>query len=147
MMMTFGMFVFSLSTAAYQDLQRQTAWRHSAQQRIGRRPVRQFLGPGDDTINLSGTLLPQFTGGQQHLDQLREMAAEGAAWPLIEGTGYNYGLFVIESISERKSLPMADGAAQKINFDISLAAVDEEEPGLLGDFNSALSRSMLENLA
>ncbi len=27
MMMTYGMFVFGLSTAAYQELQRQTAWR------------------------------------------------------------------------------------------------------------------------
>lgn len=43
MMMTFGMFVFGLNTAAYQELQRQTAWRHASQNRIGARPVRQFF--------------------------------------------------------------------------------------------------------
>lgn len=132
MMMTFGMFVFGLDTAAYQELQRQTAWRHSSQSRIGKRPVRQFLGPGDDSITLSGTLLPQFTGGQQHLDELRAMADEGAAWPLIEGNGYYYGLFVIESLTERKSHQTKDGTAQRIQFDISLTAIDEERPDLLG---------------
>lgn len=132
MMMTFGMFVFGLDTAAYQELQRQTAWRHASQSRVGARPVRQFVGPGDDTITISGTLLPQFTGGQQHLDELRDMANEGAAWPLIEGSGYYYGLFVIESLGERKSHQMRDGTAQRIQFDLSLAAVDEGRPDLLG---------------
>lgn len=74
MILAYGMFVFGLSTAAYQELQRQIAWRHQSQGRVGRKPARQFLGIGEESITLSGTLLPQFTGGQQSLDQLREMA-------------------------------------------------------------------------
>ncbi|SDG27274.1 hypothetical protein SAMN05216571_10810 [Onishia taeanensis] len=131
MMMTLGMFVFGLSTAAYQELQRQTQWRHQSQGRVGRRPARQFLGAGDDTITLTGTLLPQFTGGQQHLDQLREMANQGAAWPLIEGSGLYYGLFVIERLNERKSSFMRDGAAQQIEFDLTLQRLDEDSPDQL----------------
>lgn len=145
MMMTFGMFVFGLDTAAYQELQRQSAWRHSSQSRIGKQPARQFLGPGDDSITLSGTLLPQFTGGQQHLDELREMANEGAAWPLIEGNGYYYGLFVIESLTERKSHHTKDGTAQRIQFDIKLTAIDEDRPdllGILGDPSSSYSSTL-----
>jgi phage protein U len=135
MMMTYGMFVFGLDTAAYQELQRQTSWRHSAQNRIGRRPARQFLGPGDDTITLTGVLLPQFTGGQQNLDELREMANEGAAWPLIEGNGTNYGLFVIESMRERKTHQMEDGTAQRIEFDLVLQRVEDDETQRLGTLN------------
>lgn len=127
MMMTYGMFVFGLDTAAYQDLQRQTAWRHSSQNRVGRRPARQFLGPGDDTISLSGTLLPQFTGGQQHLDELREMAEQGAAWPLIEGSGTYYGVYVIDSLSEQKALHLRDGSAQRIQFTLTLQRVDDDD--------------------
>lgn len=137
MMMTLGMFVFGLDTVAYQNLQRQTAWRHAAQSRIGRRPARQFLGQGEDTITLSGTLLPQFTGGQQSLDELREMADQGAAWPLIEGTGRYYGLFVVESMSERGSHHMRDGAAQRIEFDLVLQRVDEDEVDRLGMVTTA----------
>ena len=143
MMMTFGMFVFGLDTAAYQELQRQTQWRHSAQNRIGKRPVRQFLGIGEDTITLSGTLLPQFTGGQQHLNELREMADQGAAWPLIEGSGYFYGLYVIESLNEKKTHHTRDGTAQRIAFDLNLAAVDDDRPDLLGELNSLSNRQLL----
>lgn len=48
MMMAYGMFVLSLSTAPYQKLRRQMKWRHESQGRVGVRPARQFLGPGDD---------------------------------------------------------------------------------------------------
>ncbi len=132
MMMTFGLFVFGLDTVAYQELQRQTAWRHASGNRIGRRPARQFLGPDDDTITLTGTLLPHFTGGQQDLDELREMANEGAAWPLIEGNGTHYGLYVIESMRERKNYHTRDGTAQRIAFTLSLQRVDDDQADRLG---------------
>ena len=132
MMMVYGMFVFSLGTAAYQELQRQTQWRHPSSSRIGLRPARQFVGAGDDTITLNGTLMPQFTGGQSNLDQLRAMADQGAAWPLIEGTGTMYGLYVIESMTERKSRHFNDGAAQQIEFDLTLQRIDDDRIDQLG---------------
>lgn len=125
MLMTYGLFVFSLSSAAYQELQRQTQWRHPSQGRVGARPGRQFLGPGDDVIKLTGTLAPPLTGGQESLDALRDMADEGNAWPLIEGTGINYGFFVIESLDERKGAFYRDGAAGRIAFTLNLAHVDQ----------------------
>lgn len=147
MMMAYGMFVFSLGTTAYQELQRQTSWRQTGQGRVGARPARQFLGPGEDTITLTGTLLPQFTGGQMHLDHLRTMANQGAAWPLIEGTGTYYGLYVIESMSERKSHQMRDGAAQQIQFDLTLQRVDEDSAELLGALTGPLARALTGVLA
>lgn len=142
MMMAFGMFVFGLSTAAYQELQRQTAWRHAAQGRVGARPTRQFLGPGEDTITLTGTLLPQFTGGQQNLDQLRAIANQGAAWPLIEGNGSYYGLYVIESLRESKSRPMRDGTAQQIEFTLVLQRIDEDRADMLGIYGNLGMRAL-----
>lgn len=142
MMMTYGMFVFGVSTAAYQSLQRQTEWRHSAQSRINARPARQYLGPGDDNITLSGTLLPMFTGGQQNLDQLRKMAGEGKAWPLIEGSGYYYGMYAIASMEENKSEFFADGAARQIEFTLSLTRIDEQRKDLLGMLQSSALRTL-----
>ena len=142
MMMAYGMFVFSLGTAAYQELQRQTSWRQTGQSRVGARPARQYLGPGEDTITLTGTLLPQLTGGQMHLDQLRTMANQGAAWPLIEGTGTYYGLYVIESMGEHKRHQMRDGAAQEIQFDLVLQRVDEDDASLLGALTGPLARAL-----
>lgn len=126
MMMGFGQFVFGLSTLAYQDLQRQSAWRHPSNSRVGTRPARQFLGPGDDTITLTGVVAPEFAGDVTSLDQLREMADAGLAWPLVSGTGEVLGAFVIESIHDTRAVFMVDGAARRIEFQLQLARVDED---------------------
>lgn len=133
MMMTLGLFVFHLRTLAYQDFQRQTAWRHPTQSRIGAAPATQFLGKGDDTLTLSGTLMPELAGSTLSLSALRLMADQGMAWPLIEGTGMIYGLYVIESLSETRTLFFQDGAARRIDFTLNLRRVDESSIELLGN--------------
>ncbi|MEQ6887924.1 contractile injection system protein, VgrG/Pvc8 family [Halomonas sp. CS7] len=49
---------------------------------------------------------------------------QSAAWPLIEGSGTYYGLYVIVSLNERKSDFFRDGAAQQIEFDLKLERID-----------------------
>lgn len=132
MMMTLGMFVFSLPTLAYQELQRQTEWRHPSTSRIGARPARQYIGPGEDSITLPGVLVPELAGEVLALDTLRIMADTGKAWPLIEGTGKIYGLWVIESLSETRTLFFRDGAARRIEFTLSLKRIDEGRVDQLG---------------
>ncbi|MCM2131453.1 phage tail protein [Larsenimonas rhizosphaerae] len=133
MLMCLGMFVFETSTVPYQQLQRRTEWRHASQSRVGDRPAYQFLGPGTDTITLSGTLLPAFTGGRVSLDQIRDMADQGRAWPLVEGTGRQYGLWVITGVDETSSTLYRDGAAAKIEFSLTLEHVDDERTDMIGD--------------
>ena len=70
MMMSLGFFVFSLHTAAYQELQRQLAWRHASVPRVGDRPASQYIGPDDETITLAGVLLPELAGERLSLDVL-----------------------------------------------------------------------------
>ena len=55
-MMTLGTFVFSLPTLAYQQLQRQNEWRHPSSERVKARPAYQYVGPGEETIQLSGSV-------------------------------------------------------------------------------------------
>lgn len=136
MMMALGMFVFSLSTAAYQELQRQTDWRHASNNRIGAAPARQFLGRGDDAITLPGVILPELAGSALSLDALRLMANTGKAWPMVEGTGRIYGLWVIESLSETKTLFFRDGTPRRIEFNLSLKRTDDDRIDLLGAASS-----------
>lgn len=136
MLMALGMFVFQTRSVPYQQLQRTTQWRHASQSRVGDRPAYQFVGPGADTITLSGTLLPEFTGGRMDLDEIRAMADEGLAWPLVEGTGRQYGLWVITAVDETSSTFYRDGAAQKIEFTISLEHVDDQRTDLIGDLTT-----------
>lgn len=143
MLMALGMFVFETRSVPYQQLQRATEWRHASQSRVGDRPAYQFIGPGTDTITLSGTLLPEYTGGRLDLDDIRDMADQGKAWPLVEGTGRQYGLWVITKVDETSSVLFRDGAAAKIEFSLSLEHVDDDRTDLLG----SLTTSSLARLA
>lgn len=133
MMMALGMFVFSLETLAYQEFQRQTQWRHGSTSRIGTNPARQYLGRGDDTITLPGVLLPALAGTPTSLDVLRDMADSGKAWALVEGTGRVYGAWIIESLSETRTLFFPDGAARRIEFTLTLQRIDDDRVDLLGN--------------
>ncbi|WGO91846.1 phage tail protein [Pseudomonas viciae] len=132
MMLALGMFVFSLSTAAYQALQRQTEWRHARNPRVGAAPARQFIGRGDDTITLPGIILPELAGSALSLDALRLMANTGKAWPMVEGSGRIYGLWIIESLNETKTLFFRDGTPRRIEFTLILKRIDDDRIDLLG---------------
>lgn len=138
MMMALGLFIFGLKTVPYQQLQRARQWRHPSTSRIGLRPGRQFTGPGDDVITLTGTLYPEITGGRVSLALLAAMADTGKAWPLIQGEGTFYGHFVIEDMAETYSIFFSDGAARKIEFSLKLTRVDDDAIAMLGDFSREL---------
>lgn len=133
MMMAFGQFVFSLDTLAYQDLQRQTSWRHPSNSRVGARPARQYASPGEDTMNLPGLLLPGLAGDTGSLAELRAMGDAGTAWPLVDGSGIVYGQFVIESLNETRTLFFRDGTARRSEFQLQLARVDDDRTDTVGD--------------
>ncbi|RFU89058.1 MULTISPECIES: phage tail protein [Citrobacter] len=139
MMMILGMFVFMLKTVPYQELQYQQQWRHASNNRVGKRPTLQFLGPDTDTITLSGVLMPFITGGNLSLLSLQLMAETGKGWPLIEGSGTIYGMYVIESINQTRSEFFSNGPARKIEFTIALKRIDELSIPLLGDLSGQLT--------
>lgn len=132
MMLALGMFVFSLSTLAYQELQRQTNWRHSSSNRVNAQPALQYTGRGEESITLPGILLPELAGDLISLDELRAMGNTGKSWPLVEGTGKVYGLYVIESLSETQSVFFQDGTPRRIEFNLSLKRVDDGRSDLVG---------------
>ncbi|MCS6180029.1 phage tail protein [Shewanella baltica] len=135
MMMTLGFFVFSRLTVPYQTSQHDMVWRHPTNSRVGARPSAQFLGVGDETLTLSGVLMPEITGGELSLEALRKMADTGKAYPLIEGRGTVTGFFVIEKISKGRSEFFSDGAARRIEFTIELKRVDEKNTSLIANEN------------
>ena len=126
-MLCLGLFVFSLDTLSYQELQRRTAWKHPTQSLVGARDASQFLGAGEDTITLSGSMVPEFAGDVASLDELRRMGNTGNAWVLVEGTGTVYGAYVITDLQETKSMFYVDGTPRKIEFTLSLRRVDQDD--------------------
>ncbi|MDI9069980.1 phage tail protein [Xanthomonas oryzae] len=128
MMMSYGTFVFALDSAAFLQLQRQTSWRHATSERVGARPASQFLGPGDDTVELSGLIAPELTGTRASLDTLRELAADGEPLPLVDGAGVVYGPYLLLTVNETASLFFEDGTPRRIEFQLSLRRADDITP-------------------
>ena len=127
MILSLGMFAFSIPTLAHDELQRRSDWKHARTGRVGARDASQYVGPGDDKISINGTAFAELSDGRASLDQLRDMANTGDAWPLLDGAGRVYGAFVIESIDERQKVFLPDGTPRRIDFGIDLTLVEDLE--------------------
>ncbi|EPJ7710408.1 phage tail protein [Citrobacter freundii] len=126
MMMVYGMFVFELRTLPHQQLQQNESWRHVKNERINRSASWQYIGAGEDQITLSGVLYPEITGGEVSLTVLTTQAYTGRPWPLIDGTGQIYGMYVITGLQTTRSELDRYGKAKKIEFSISFQRCDED---------------------
>ena len=124
MMMVFGMFVFTLRTIPYQQLQHAQEW--------------QYIGPGEDNITLSGVLYPEITGGNLSLSALETIGYSGRPWPLIEGDGRIYGMYVMTRLERGKTEFDQFGGAKKIEFTLSLSRAD-------ADFREKLQSSSISD--
>jgi len=126
MLMSFGMFQFEIGTLPYQELARSRSWRFGRTPRFGARDASQFLGPGDDKVTLSGGLVPGLAGRFSALDRLAEMADEGQAWPLTDGTGTVLGSFVVDQLDHKATTFLVDGVPRKGDFTITLTRIADE---------------------
>lgn len=125
-MMLLGPYPFGVSTAAYQNLKRQTEHRWAAQDRFGQREALQYLGPGPDTISLDGYILPHYKGGQAQVSAMRAMASLGTPQTLLSGLGQLLGLWVVESVEEGQSVFQAGGAPRRQDFTVRLRRYDSD---------------------
>lgn len=124
-LMSLGMFPFHVPTLAHDELQRRCDWRHARAARIGTRDALQFVGPGEDSVSISGSAFSELSSGSLSLDELRGMAATGEAWPLVDGAGVVFGEYVIMAIDERQKYLLDDGTPRRIDFAIDLSRIDD----------------------
>ncbi|MGF2651532.1 phage tail protein [Serratia marcescens] len=151
MMMIYGMFVFELKTLPHQQLQQKKTWRHVKNARINRSASWQYIGAGDDDVTLSGVLYPEITGGEVSLSVLTTQAYTGRPWPLIDGVGQIYGMYVITGLQTTRSEFDRYGKAKKIEFSISFQRCDEDlrerlqttsASDVLGELRTGASRAI-----
>ena len=125
--MALGNYRFSLDTAAYQSLTRSTAYRWQPQDRLGRRPAQQYLGLGQDEINLEGVIYPEYRGELGQLDRMREEAESGAPLLMTDSTGRVWGRWVIRRVEEtQKRVFSVAGTPRKVEFRLQLSHYGED---------------------
>lgn len=133
MLMALGQFVFEIPNLTYHELQRSTAWRHASNSRVGAREATQYIGQGEDTFTLTGTLAPEVAGRADSLQTLRAMGDAGLAYAMVSGTGRVMGAWIITSLQEGGSAFTQDGLARRTDFTLQLKRVDDDQVDATGD--------------
>lgn len=128
---TLGSFGFAITTAMFQELNRTTKQKWSTRGRVLLRDAHQHLGPGDDTLEIPGYIMPAFCGASSpfSLDTLRSMQKKGIAYDFIllshRGmVGDLKGQWIILEVEERQS-EFFGAAPQRIDFSIKIKRVDD----------------------
>jgi phage protein U len=115
-----GLFIFEFATWPFEELSRRTDWGHAAASRVGARDAVQFVGPGEERVQISGKLAPEVAGSFSSIATLRAMADEGDEYQFVLGTGDVWGGFVIIGIDEARKAMLVDGTPRLIDFTIDL---------------------------
>ena len=138
-MMLLGEYRFCVDNAAYQTLKRQTRYDWQAVHRLGMEPALQYTGKEVETVNLDGTIYPQFKGGLSQMALMRAQAGFGVPLMLIAGNGFAFGRWCIANVTENHSTFLSDGTPRKIEFTLNLKKYGEDKtPGLKGLIQTTL---------
>ncbi|MCW2362437.1 phage protein U [Sphingobium sp. B1D7B] len=124
MMMSLDTFLFEIGTLPYEQLAQTWNWRHAKSERFGARAASQFLGPGDETMRLTGRLFPGVAGDYSSLERIREMADTGESYTLLSGRQEVLGQFTIRSLEQSSDTFLVDGFPRRANFTLELERVD-----------------------
>ena len=132
-LLSLGGFLFQVSGPSYEGLEHSSEARWAKLDRLGAKPARQFVGQGDETIYLDGTIYPRFGKGFGQIEAIRAAANAGKPLMLVSGYGRVFGRFVIERVGSSQSYFLPDGSPQKMTFSIELGAYGGRAGGgLLG---------------
>lgn len=128
MLMSLGQFIFKTDTLTFNEIQRQRAWNYAENAVAKGRSKKQFIGPAEDVISLPGLIYQEYGFGTRiALDQLATLADQGEGLVLMDGTGYLYGVYVIDGIDETKSILLFEGVPRKIDFTLKLSRIDDDK--------------------
>jgi phage protein U len=99
-------------------------FKHGAAVRVGERDTYQYLGAGEEIVTLSGTVAPGVTGTLASITQLEAMGLCGQAYVLVDGAGYVYGVYFIQSLETTQRYLFPDGTPRRVDFSLTLCRSD-----------------------
>ena len=131
-MVGLGAMRFEIDVLNFNQLERSFTYRWAPQNRLGRRPAMQFMGPGEETIVLTGTIYPNhpaFAGGLAELNAMRSRSTAGAFFNMgarVGSRGLALGRWCVRSIRDTQSYFHPNGQPSKVEFTIELVAYGED---------------------
>jgi|EndMetStandDraft_5_1072996.scaffolds.fasta_scaffold548144_2 uncharacterized protein len=139
-MVGLGALRFEIDALNFTQLERTFAYRWEPQNRLGRRPAMQFMGPGEETVTLTGTTYPNhpaFAGGLAELNAMRSRSEVGAFFTMgarVGTRGLALGRWCVRNIRDVQSYFHPSGQPSKVEFTIELVAYGSDGNAALGFF-------------
>jgi phage protein U len=128
-LMGLGNWRFSVPGQSYDRLVRRFEYRWEPQMRVGMRPAEQFMGPGEEMLDIRGVLYPHYAGGYNQLNDMRAAAMSGVPYGLADAKGIYYGRWCIRMIRDEQEYFHPNGDPRKVEFSIDLVNYGEEAGG------------------
>lgn len=119
-LLNLGDFQFSMDTAAFEELQRSSAYIWAELPRIGMNPALQFTGVEAEVITLTGKIYPHFRGGLGQIDAMRTEAAKGKPLLMVDGLGSIKGFWCITRVEEGRRHMWVSGAPRLQEFTVEV---------------------------
>ncbi|MEB8638666.1 phage tail protein [Cronobacter muytjensii] len=121
-MLGLGDFVFSISTAAFDQLTRSDEWRWAEQARFSKNDALHYTGRPNPTITLTGKTHLFFLDGAQYgqVDKLRELGNSLTPQLLVTGRGEVLGYWSITNLSDDRTSFISQGVTKAQNFTLTL---------------------------
>lgn len=127
MLLALGQFIFSTDNLCFSQIQRSRKYSYAANAVADGRDDYQYTGVGEDALTIPFVIYEAHgLGSRQAIEDLAEMASSGAGYVLIDGAGYIYGVYAIDSIDDTRSFITTGGLPQKIDGTLKLVRVDDE---------------------
>lgn len=129
-----GEFVFATTFDNVRGLDISTDARLADQEVLHRVPPVQSLGPGKQTIQIEGVILPEHQGGLGQIAGLHRACDDGFPRGLATGYGRWLGLVKIVKVQEKGSYLAYGGLPRKIEFRLELIRCPSGFGGVFGLF-------------
>jgi phage protein U len=119
-MLRLGQFAFQIDGATYQEFNRTNEYRWQSQPYVNAPPGYQYTGKGEESISLSGVVFPGYIRSFEQLNLMRAEADKGTPLLLVDGRGFVYGRYIIQSISEAVNSFYPQGVPRRQQFNLEL---------------------------
>ena len=122
MLMVVGSIGFETGQYAPSAIERESQFRWPEQSIAGGRPQRQYLGPGDDSVRIRGTLVPAYDPTRKNWpEETRIEAEKGKPLIIIDGRGNVWpDKWVITAYQTVETHSLNNGAPRKVVWSIDL---------------------------
>ena len=100
---------------------------------VGAEPIKEFMGPDNAELEISGTVFPYAESGRGSLQGIAalEVARDSAMpMPVVRGDGYVFGWYVIEEVKQEHGTLSAQGIGREVKYTVKLCSVGS--PGIGG---------------